>query len=210
MSREPLLLVGAGGHARACVDVIEAEGRFVVAGFIDQSVPIGSKVLGYEVLGNDDTLPDLVRRFENVLIAVGYVSTPAPRVRLHTLVRDLGARMPVIVAPRAHVSRHATVGDGTIVLHGAVVNAGARIGRNCIVNTLALIEHDTEVGDDCHVATTAAVNSGVRIGDRSFIGSGAAVRQCLRIGADCFIGMGEVIVRDCPDGTRLTARARMR
>ena len=71
---------------------------------------------------------------------------------------------PCSSRPHAHVSRHATLGAGTIVMHGAVVNAGAVVGRNCIINSQSLVEHDAVIGDHCHIATAAAINSGVRIG----------------------------------------------
>jgi sugar O-acyltransferase (sialic acid O-acetyltransferase NeuD family) len=203
LSAIPLLLVGAGGHARACVDVIEREARYRIVGAIGLPGEVGTDVLGCRVLGTDADLPDLVAEWRNVLITVGHMRTPAPRVRLFELLERCGAAFAAVVSPLAYVSPYAKIGAGTIVMHGAIVNAGAVIGRNCIVNSNALVEHDVEIGDHCHVATVAAVNSGVRIGSRTFIGSGASVKQCLNIGEGCLIGMGQRVLADCPPGTRL-------
>ena len=206
MSGEPIFLVGAGGHARACIDVIEQGGQFVVAGLVGQAHEVGASIFGYPVLGTDAEIPALCRQYASAVVAVGQIKTPEPRIRLFAMLEQHHARLPVIVSPRAYVSRHARVGTGSIVMHGAVVNAGATVGRNCIINTLALVEHDASIGDHCHISTSSAVNSGVRVGVGTFIGSGASVRQGLDIGERCVVGMGQQVLTDCESGTRLPAR----
>ena len=207
MSRTPILLVGAGGHARACIDVIEQESRFAVAGLVGTPDEVGSRILDYPVLGSDDDLDSLAREIGCALVAVGQIKSPDPRMRLFSLLERVGCELPVIVSPCAYVSRHATIGAGSIVMHGAVVNAGARIGRNCILNSQSLVEHDSEVGDHCHISTSASVNSGVRIGDGSFVGSQCSVRQGVSIGERCVVGMGQRVLVDCPSGSRVPPRA---
>jgi len=197
----PILLVGAGGHARACIDVIEQEGRFAVAGLVGLPNEVGTRTLGYPVLGTDADLPALLGDYAHALISVGQIKTPEPRMRLFDLLEQSGCALPIIVSPRAHVSKHAKVGAGTIVMHGAVVNAGAVVGRNCIINSQALVEHDAVIADHCHVATAAAINSGVHIGVGTFIGSNSSVRQCINIGERCLIGMGQRVLADCKAGT---------
>jgi sugar O-acyltransferase (sialic acid O-acetyltransferase NeuD family) len=195
-----IVLVGAGGHAAACIDVIEAEGRFEVAGLIGTAAETGRRVLGYPVLGVDDELPRLVAGRPAALVAVGQIATAEPRIRLFERLERLGCELPVIVSPRAHVSRHARLGAGTIVMHGAIVNAGALVGRNCIINSQALVEHDAVIGDHCHIATAAVINGAVRIGAATFIGSNATVRQGVNVGERCIIGMGELLLTDCASG----------
>lgn len=203
MTQEPLLLVGAGGHARACIDVVEQAGRFRVVGLIGLADEVGTTVLGYPVLGTDEELPGLLLLCPNALITVGQIKTPEARIELFGRLHALGYTFHTIISPRAYVSRHATLGVGTIVMHGAVVNAAASVGRNCILNSLSLTEHDAVIGDHCHVATAAAVNSGVHIGEGTFIGSKSIIRQGLSIGERCVIGMGQLVLKDCPSGTQL-------
>lgn len=203
MTKESILLVGAGGHARACIDVIEQEGRFVVSGLLGLSHEVGSMILGYSVLGTDADLPAVLGDHANALITVGQIKTPELRIRLFDVLQQSGCGLPAIVSPRAYVSRHSVLGAGTIVMHGAVVNAGAAVGRNCIVNSQSLIEHDVVIADHCHIATAAAINSGVHIGSGTFVGSNASVRQSVKIGERCVIGMGQYVVADCSAGVRL-------
>lgn len=202
MSRKPILLVGAGGHARSCIDVIEQEGHFVVGGLVGLPEEVGSSVLDYPVLGSDKDLPDLLPLFAQVLVTVGQIKSPEARMKLYALLEAQRCCLPVIVSPRAHVSAHAQVGAGTIIMHGAIVNAGARIGRNCIINSQALVEHDAVIGDHCHIATAAVINGNVSIGAGTFIGSNACVRQGIRVAERCVVGMGQLVLADCVAGTR--------
>lgn len=201
MSTPTLLLIGAGGHARACIDVIEQEGKFAVAGLVGLAGEVGREVLGYAVLGSDAELPELLREHRQVLVTVGQIKTPNVRIRLFELAERTGCAFPVVVSPRAYVSAHAAIGAGSIVMHGAVVNAGAAIGRNCIINSQSLVEHDAVVADHCHIATAAALNSGVRIGAGTFVGSNSSVRQSVTIGERCIIGMGMRVLTDCAAGS---------
>ncbi|MEY4760816.1 MAG: hypothetical protein RLZZ200_672 [Pseudomonadota bacterium] len=202
MSRHGLVLIGAGGHARACIDVIEQRGGFDIVGLVGAPEERGTVCLGYPVIGVDADLGSLAGRHRHAVVAVGQLTSPVLRIELHRRAVEAGFELPVIVSPQAYVSPHAMIGEGTVVLHGAIINAGARIGRNCIINSRALIEHDARVGDHCHVSTAAVVNGQARIGEGSFIGSGSVVRESCTIGAGCVVGMGLAVRRDLADHTR--------
>lgn len=201
----PILLLGAGGHARACIDVIEQGGHFRVGGLMGLPQEIGSQVLGYPVLGTDEDMPALLGKYTHALVTVGQIKTPELRMRLFALLEQSNCKTPAIVSPQAYVSPHAVVGAGTIVMHGAIINAGAMVGRNCIINSQALIEHDAVIEDHCHIATAAVINGGVRIGTGTFIGSNSCVKQYISIGERCLIGMGQNIIADCNKGIRIPA-----
>jgi sugar O-acyltransferase (sialic acid O-acetyltransferase NeuD family) len=206
VSLESILLLGAGGHARACIDVLELEGRFRVAGLLGLEAQVGEKVLGYAVLGTEADLAALRGAHSHVLVAVGQVETPERRIRLFQLAQAQGYVLPVVISPRALVSPHASLAAGTVVMHGAIVNAAAVVGSNCILNSLALIEHDAVIGDHCHVSTAAAINGGARVGAGTFIGSHACVRHGVSVGERCVIGMGQRVLGDCGPGTRMPDR----
>lgn len=195
-----VLLLGAGGHARSCIDVIECEDRYAIAGVIGLPSERGGSLFGYPILATDDELPEVLPKFDFGLVTCGQIKTATVRRRLFDAVMRYGSLPDAMVSPRAYVSRRASVGKGTVVFPGAVVNAGAVVGENCIVNSLSLIEHDVVVGNHCHIATGARVNSGVTVGDGTFLGSGSVVRQGIRIGSDCVIGMGVSVLKDCADG----------
>jgi sugar O-acyltransferase (sialic acid O-acetyltransferase NeuD family) len=199
MSKPGLILIGAGGHARVCIDVIEQHDQFAVAGLVGMPDEVHTRMLGYEVLATDDALAELAGQFRYALVTVGQIASSALRMRLYEQALQLGFVLPAIIAPGAFVSRHASVGAGSIVMHGAIVNAGARIGYNCIVNTRAIVEHDAVLGDHCHLATGAILNGAVTVGAGSFVGSGSIVKQGIGIGARSIVGMGLSVRHDVAD-----------
>ncbi len=197
-----LLVVGAGGHALSCIDVIREEGRYIIAGLIGLSEELGKVIGGVTVVGTDSDLGwsgGLTARA--ALVAVGQLRTPELRIRLFDHLSSLGYFLPDIISPLAHVSSTSVIGTGAIIMHGANVNAGAQVGANCIINTRALLEHGVIVGNHCHISTAAVVNGDVVIGEGSFVGSGAVIREGIRIGRHCVIGMGALVRHDVPDGT---------
>jgi sugar O-acyltransferase (sialic acid O-acetyltransferase NeuD family) len=208
MSKPGLILIGAGGHARACIDVIEQQGQYQIAGLVGLPAELHSQHLGYEVIATDDALAQLAQSIPYALITTGQIKTAKLRMRLYQQATQCGFQMPVIISPTAHVSRHATVGAGSIVMHGAIVNAGAKVGNNCIINTLTLLEHDTEVKDHCHISTGAILNGGVSVGAGSFIGSGCVLKEGLAIGKNCLVGIGLTVRHTLADATRFTGHAK--
>ena len=185
--KEKIILIGGGGHCKSCIDVIEQEGRFTIAGIVDLPEKKQHTVLGYPVIGSDADLAELIKTFPNVLITLGQIKSPARRIELFNDLMQMGARFSVIKSPLAYVSPHAQVGEGTIVMHHALINAGANVGRNCIINTKALVEHDAVIEDHCHTSTGAIVNGGVKIGSGSFFGSGAVAAENTSIFSNSFI-----------------------
>ena len=196
-----IVLIGAGGHAASCIDVIETGGDFRIAGIVGMDGELNRRMCGYEVIATDKDLSKLASEYRYALITVGQIKSPENRIRLYRQARRAGFEFPCIGSAHAHISKHAHVGAGSIVMHGAVVNANARVGENCIINSRALIEHDAEVGDHCHISTGAILNGNVIIGDSCFIGSGALTMHGISIGANCLVGMASVVRHDLPGET---------
>ena len=196
-----ILLIGGGGHCRACVDVLEQEGRFQIAGIVERYGGPREAVLGYPVLGTDEDLTQLREKYEFALVTVGQIKSATPRKRLYAQLISLGFQMPVVVSPRSYVSPHAKLGSGTIVMHDVLVNAGAQIGENCILNSKSLIEHDAVIGDHCHISTGSILNGETQIGQESFVGSGAVVREGVRVGARSLVAGGARVMRDLPENS---------
>lgn len=198
--KRPLILVGAGGHCKSSIEVIETEGRFQIAGILDIPENIGKDILGYKVTGVDADITKLSIQYKNFLVTVGHVRSSEKRAQLFDLLLSHNVSLPSIVSPHAVVSKHASLGKGCIVMHGAIVNAGAVIGDNCIINTSAVVEHDSVVGKHCHISTGTIVNGDCVVEDRCFIGSNAIIREGIRIGVGCLIGAGMFVKKDvAPD-----------
>ena len=136
ITKPQLILIGAGGHARSCIDVIEQQGHFQIAGFVGLPEQRFSQhtAYAYSVIGADSDLFNLAKFYQYALITIGQMQSSEHRIRLYKQATQLGFQLPIIIASTAYVSRHSTLGAGTIVMHGAIVNAGASVGNNCIIN----------------------------------------------------------------------------
>ena len=186
-----LILIGGGGHCAACIDVIEQEGKFDIAGVVDNDAKSEGR-LGYPLLGSDDALAEIRLHHEYALITVGQIKSPAVRIRLFAYAKSLGFTLPTIISSRAYVSQHAFIGEGTIIMHDALINARAIIGCNCIINTKALIEHDAVVENYCHISTGTIVNGGVLVKQGTFVGSNAVTRESVHTKENDFIKAGAI------------------
>jgi sugar O-acyltransferase (sialic acid O-acetyltransferase NeuD family) len=201
MAKQPLIVIGAGGHALSCLDVIEQTGLYDIVGCVGDAEQLNTGRLAYSVIAVDEDLENLAKKYRYAHVAVGQIKSPQTRLRLYERLKQLKFELPVLISPRAYVSKYANIGEGTIVMHHAVVNADAKIGVNCIVNTLSLIEHSVTIGDHCHIATRATVNGDVTIGRGTFVGSGATIKQGVTVGRDVLIGMASSVRKNLEDQT---------
>ena len=184
-------MVGGGGHCKSVIDVAESAG-YNIFGILDMPEEVGRSVFDYKVIGTDDEIPQYIDKAE-FIITVGFIKNPAIRIRIYNRIKEAGGKLATIIASTAHVSRYATIGEGTVVMHQAVVNADAMIGANCIINTFCNIEHDAVIGDQCHISTGTMVNGDCKVGDRVFIGSQSVLANGISVGDDIIVGAGSFI-----------------
>ena len=190
-----IILLGSGGHAQSCIDVIESTNQYEVGGFVTDEDKSKSN-LRYPVLGTDDDLENLRKKYKFALVTVGQIKSPSLRIKLFNRLKELNYKLPRIISPQSYISNNSHIGEGTIILHGAIINTNVKVGKNCIVNSKALIEHDSIIGDNCHISTGAIINGGVKVGDGTFIGSGSITKQSITIGDLCVVKAGIFVNND--------------
>ena len=191
MNKEKIVLIGGGGHCHSVIDIIELENRYEIFGIIDKKENIGSKILGYEVIGSDDDLKTIFKTCKNAHVTIGHIEDNSLRINLFTLAKNIGFNLPIIISPLAYVSKHSKLEEGTIIMHHALVNANSIIGKNCIINSKALIEHDCIIENNCHISTSSILNGGVKVKANSFYGSSSVCKQGIII--DGFIKAGSIV-----------------
>jgi len=182
-----IYLIGGGGHCNSCIDVIEQENKYRIKGIFDLSEKVGENILGYKVIGTNSDIKNYIKKENSFLITIGQIGNPGKRLNY------LKLNLATIISPRAYVSKHSTIEQGTIVMHDAIINANANIGQNCIINSKALIEHDAIIGDNCHISTAAVINGSVVVGNDTFIGSGAITKNNIIIPEKSFIKANSIV-----------------
>jgi UDP-perosamine 4-acetyltransferase len=194
----PVIIIGAGGHAKVVIELFRAEGRYRPVGCTDADAGMKS-VLGVPVLGSDDLLPELLGQgIRHAFVALGGNGL---RRKVGRKAETLGFELVNAVSPRAAMSPTARLGRGVAVMAGAVINADTVIGDLSIINTNASIDHDCVIGEAVHVAPGCALAGGVRVGALAFLGVGTAVIPGIAIGEGAIVGAGAAVVRDIPEKT---------
>jgi UDP-perosamine 4-acetyltransferase len=186
-----VVIVGAGGHARVVADALVSRG-VQVRGFVDPSVPVGSDVGGFHVLGDDSWLINNPSTL--VCLGIGATKDVALRERIFGSLAD----------QRVIGCTHATAIIGTAtrihataqVLAGCIINHSAFVGANTVLYTGSIIEHDCVIGEHSYLSPRVTLCGGVKVGARVFIGAGATVLPNVKIGDGATIAAGAVVTSD--------------
>lgn len=193
--KEKLLIIGAGGHARSCADVIEQEGRFEIFGFVD-SYTNQTSLFNYPIFACDDDLPRLFKQCKFAFLGIGQIKSADLRVNLYEKLKSIGFALPTIISPLAYIAKSAQIdNEATIIMHHALVNANAKVGKACIINSKALIEHDAIIEDFCHISTAACINGGCKVGQRSFVASNTALKHAQIIPSDSLVYHNTTLIK---------------
>jgi sugar O-acyltransferase (sialic acid O-acetyltransferase NeuD family) len=187
---EPLVIVGAGGHAReTALAFLLTTPRDRFLGFLDDRLT-GTTPEGWPVLGGLDVAPSHTKaRF---IVAVN-----DPRTRRSIVTRLIEAgidRWASVVHPEIRLHESIRLGVGSAVLGGCQLTTNIQIGNHCILNRGAQVSHDCVIGDFCSFNPTACVAGNVSVGEGCELGSACAIRQGVAIGAGATIGMGAVVI----------------
>lgn len=197
--RQNIVIIGCSGHAKVVVDIVKTVGLYSIAGLIDTYKDRGTYFSGYEILGTEHDLPELMVKHSigGGVVAIGDNWT---RFRVTERVRAVAPDLffPVIVHPSAQVASTAHVGQGSVILAGGIVNSDAQVGEFCIVSSKASLDHDSSMGRFASLMPGATVGGGVTIGEFSSICLGANVIHSITVGAHTIVGAGAAVVRDIP------------
>ena len=176
MQRSPLILIGAGGHAKVLVDILQVQGLAFDA-YVDDDNKPWIDAAGVQRMSEDE----LQENVAGAQLVIGFVglscATLQRRLEIMKRYESQGANFPAIIHPGAIVSANATIESGVQIFPGAVVNSHAVVGRGSVINSGAVVEHEVQVGHGCHVAPRTVLLGAARIGECAYIGSGAVVVQ---------------------------------
>lgn len=196
----PLVIWGASGHARVVADMVRLTGKFNIVGFLDDVDPNrkGTHFCGALILGGSEQLEQL--RSNNIRhIIFGFGDCQA-RLALASVASQFGFELATVIHPDAIVAGDVPIGQGTVIMAGAVVNPASAIHENVIINTSSSVDHDCIIKRGAHIGPGAHLGGGVKIGQGTWVGIGAIIKDKISIGNNTIIGAGALVLKDMPDG----------
>ena len=183
-----LIIIGASGNGKVVADIARQTGHDDIR-FLDDNTDLKC-CGGYPVVGKSGDFADFNCDF---FVAIG---NPVVRQRISERLEEAGKRIAILIHPKAIIAENVSIGTGSVVVAGAVINPYATICKGCIVNTCASVDHDCVIGDYVHISVGAHVAGACTIGERTWIGAGATVSNNISICPDCMIGAGAVVIKN--------------
>lgn len=207
VSDQPLILLGAGGHAKVLLSAARAA-NMNVTGVCD---PVLAKQglshwRGLPVIGNDDELSRYNPESVALINGVGHLPRSCNRQSLFERFKEMGFSFPPIKHPTAWLDASVQISEGVQIMAGVIVQADSLIGPNSIINTGAHVDHDCAIGAHVHIAPGATLCGNVAVKNQAFIGAGATLIQGITISEKTIIGAGITVTHDQSQGQLPQAR----
>lgn len=158
-----IVIIGAGGHAKVVCDAILAQNEYVMNGFVDISLEVGTTIINsYQVIAHQNNLESLKSQVDFFIVAIGNNKV---REQVYNFAKAI-LQPAIVIHPSAVIGSEVKIGAGTVVLANAVVNASAAIGENVIINARVVVDHD------CHIENNIHLSIGTMVGSNSKISNG--------------------------------------
>lgn len=183
-----LIIIGAGGHGRCCLDIAREKYDEII--FLDDGL-VGQTVNDCKVVGKINEMKKLFPEYLDIFIAVG---NNAFRKQLYNQAKEIGYNIITLISNKATVFKYATIKQGSVVFPHAVIEPNARIGNNCIICANVTVNHDAIIYDDCLIYSNTVIRPNVIIQELTRIGSNCTITFGKEIKEGSDITDGEVVI----------------
>ena len=195
-----LLILGAGGHAKVVADIALLMNKWENIAFLDDKkkinpigdIPIIGKLKDYTLLKN---------KYQYAFVAIGNNKL---RFEWFERLSNEGFIIPTLIHPFSAVSKFTSIGQGTVIMGGVVINPNAKIGRACIINTSSSIDHDCLLADSVHISPGVHIGGTVNIGENTWACLGSSIINNVNIGSNVIIAAGAAVINSVPDNVMVT------
>jgi sugar O-acyltransferase (sialic acid O-acetyltransferase NeuD family) len=193
---KPIVILGAAGTGLLMTESISRNSDNQVLGFLDDDA--NKQAHGYHdvaVLGGLSSWRDLPCECLFITSLYG----PKKNPDFFELIKSLGIperRWAMIIDPNAIISTTATLGYGTYVGPGTVLEPMVSVGNHCAMLGNVYISHHSCLGDYVVCANSVSIAGGVSVGDVSFIGANATIREYTKIASGAVVGAGSVVIKN--------------
>ncbi len=201
--KRPIIIIGAGGHARVLIDALRLLSAEVIGATDANPLKAGMTISGVPVLGTDEVVTNYQQDGVWLVNGLGSVGAPALRTRIFCYFTSLGYSFTSVIHPSAILAPDVTFGEGVQVMAGSILQTGCQVGANSLINTGTSVDHDCCIGTHVHLAPRVTLSGGVQIGDGVHIGTGAVIVQGIKVEKNSIIGAGAVVLKDVAENTKV-------
>ena len=199
---KPIVILGAGGHARVLLSILNMQRRKTLAVLDDNSALHGQRIArsGPNIIGHLEMVSKYEADAIELINAIGSADRPKSRQSVYEKMLAKGYHFATLWHESAIIAYEAFIQPSTQIMASATIQAGAQVYANALINTGAIIDHDTTIGEHTHIAPGVTVCGGVSIGQGCHIGTGATIIQGITLGNHVVVGAGATVLKDIPDG----------
>lgn len=183
-----LIIIGAGGHGKQCIEIAELMGYTNIKIFDDYKE---GNLLGYNIIKEIENNSDC-------FIAIGDNNI---RKKFHERYKNMN--FVNLIHPKANVSKYAIVGVGNYIGCQTIIMQDVNIGSFNIINDMSCVAHDCTIGDYNHLSIFSFMAGNSHIGNYNFICGHAMILPEKTIGNFNTLGANSTLLKSCEDGNIL-------
>jgi sugar O-acyltransferase (sialic acid O-acetyltransferase NeuD family) len=203
MKKEPVILIGSGGHALIVADIIEQMDCFEIIGIISSSNE-KHPFLNYPILGNDDCLEIYFNKgIKKAALGIGGYTSNELRASVFHKLKGMGFSIATAIHPKSTIAKGVAIGEGSCIFAGVVLNPAVSIGKNSIIATSSSIDHETKIGNHVLVSAGATIGANVIIDDGVLCALGTKIISGIHISKNSLIAAGAVVVNHLPENSKV-------
>jgi sugar O-acyltransferase (sialic acid O-acetyltransferase NeuD family) len=195
-----MLIIGAKGFAQEVLEILyQLNALEDVAFYDDRNHDLPEKLYGrFPILNNLNEAKNYFRN-RNRSFTVG-IGNPVLRRKMRDKFENVGGVFSSTISPKAIIGHFGTsVGIGSNIITGTIIDNSVTIGTGCLCNTNSIIAHDCIIGEFSEVCPSAVLSGNCTIGAYSFIGTNATILPKITIGSNVIIAAGAVVTKDIPN-----------
>ncbi|MBW7452503.1 acetyltransferase [Paenibacillus sepulcri] len=201
MSVLPVIILGNGGHAKVCCDLLMLCSVHII-GFVSPE-PSNETYMGVRVIGDDPTINQYQPDEILLVNGIGSITQPVLREQVFNRFKDRDYSFLSLIHPSSVIASNVQLGEGVQVMAGSIIQTGVRIGKNTIINTKSSIDHHSKIGDHVHISPGVTICGEVNVEDGVHIGAGSTIIQGLQISKNSIVGAGSLVLKEVKEGAKV-------
>ena len=195
-----IVIIGSGSHAKVVFSEIMKLKEFEILGFVDDFKKKKDLIISFnkKKFYNLGKIKQVIKKKNNFkgIIAVG-LNFVRKKIVQEIYKIDKNFKFQKVVSKDAIINSNVSIGEGTFVVSGSIINNGSKIGKHCILNTSCSIDHDNYLKNFSSAGPGAITGGNVVVGEQSHLGLGCVVKDQINISKNTIIGSASLVNKNC-------------